>query len=134
MTTARKLILVLGFALNIAAITTVSIITLHRHAANRAPVVDLGTIIVTPGNASSGYAVNGTVDLGSITVTPQDSATAKIAVSSSPAGGKTEPDEKADSATAVVMEALDTLSPGQYLNMSASMRALNTLVFERLGG
>jgi hypothetical protein len=142
MNTTHKLIIAVAVVVNLAAIVTVSAMTLHRHAVQAAQTIQLGAIVVTPTEADWSYAeARGvhrpvvTVQLGAITVTPTLTQLAEIADSKTVNTISTgAADAPQDAATVSLIEALAAFSPGQYLETDADLRLLNALVFERAGG
>lgn len=143
MSTTGKLIFALVIAANLAAIAAVSAVHLHRRAAPDSQVIYLGKIVVTPANASWKSPAEGAntpvIDLGTIVVTPTEAdwrfAEAHgvhrphAAVAS--VNDANSNDDQA--ATASLLQAMTALSPGQYLDTDATLRALDELVFQGPG-
>ncbi|HET7922167.1 MAG TPA: hypothetical protein VFM15_05375 [Gammaproteobacteria bacterium] len=147
----QKAILVAGLAINLAAIVTVSAVMHQREV--RAHSIQLGTIVVTPADAERRVAADGTIEmvLPPIRVTAADAerrvaangtidmVLPPVAVTAADAGdaqyAASGQDQDADNGLAVqiLLQTLDTLSPGQYLESSLSLDVLGTLAFDRAG-
>ena len=143
MNTTGKLIFALVIAVNLTAIAAVSSMNPHRRAAPQTRVVHLQKIVVTPANAPwkspTGDAEAQVIKLGTVVVTPTEAdwrfaeahgvyrsrGVATAAVNTDDTGDQTAADP--------VLHALAALSPGQYLDAGAALRALNTLVFDGRG-
>ncbi len=143
MNTTHKLIFAVALAVNVAAIATLSAVTLHqRNPVRPTPTINLAPIVVTPTEADWRYAeAHGvrrsvaTVALGVIVVKPTAEQLAEVAAvkaaSHTPASGT---DRSRDAGAASLVEVLDNFSPGRYLDADAPLRVLNALVFARQGG
>ncbi|MGA9852507.1 MAG: hypothetical protein WBR15_06190 [Gammaproteobacteria bacterium] len=135
MNSTRKIIFAIAFAVNAAAIAAITTDSVHQHSMRQANTIELGTIVVTPADA-----IPGTVNLGAIVVTPSDAdwryagahgvrRQAATLLAESDTGNRME-----DSAAASLVQTLNALSPGQFLDADAAMRLLNMLAFEGQGG
>lgn len=120
----QKLILAAGLAVNIAGFATLGVVMHNRDVASH--TIELGAVIVTPVDAGVKVASNGTVELAPVVVTRAHSEERYAAR-----------DAERQAAMApgmgVMVQAIDALSPGQYLDSSAALDALSTLAFERVG-
>ncbi|MGH8306772.1 MAG: hypothetical protein ACRER0_00710 [Gammaproteobacteria bacterium] len=130
----RKLILAVAFAVNVAIIVAVSAMSIHQHGVHQTNTIELGAIVVTPADA-----IPETVNLGAIVVTPTDAdwEYAEAHGVQRPVAKTTSVFDAGmdeDAAASSLMQALNALSPGQYLDTDAAMRALNTLAFAGQGG
>ncbi|HEX6549908.1 MAG TPA: hypothetical protein VF117_04490 [Gammaproteobacteria bacterium] len=120
----QKLILAAGLAVNIAGIATLGVVMHNRDVASH--TIQLGAVIVTPVDAGVKLASNGTVELAPVVVTRAHSEERYAAR-----------DVEREAAVApgmgAMVQAIDALSPGQYLDSSAALNVLSTLAFERVG-
>jgi hypothetical protein len=125
----QKLILAIGLAANIAGIATVGMVMHDRYVASH--TIELSKVVVTPANAEGGplasnEAIN--LQLAPVVVTPADSGD-RYAANEAQIGFQAGESQ----AVEVMVQAMDALSPGQYLDSSAALNALGTLVFDRVG-
>lgn len=126
----HKVIIGLCLAANVVSIAAIATVIHHRHTANQQQVVDLGTIVVTPANAEKdAVASSRVIDLGVIVVTPAP-AQQQYAANAVPAQNG---QSAAIPAIETLVQAMDALSPGEYLDNSATMDLLGTLAFDRVG-
>ena len=120
----QKLILAAGLAVNIAGLATLGVVMHNRDAASH--TIQLGAVIVTPVDAGVKLASDGSVELAPVVVTRAHSEQRYAAR-----------DAERQAAMApgmdMMVQAIDALSPGQYLDSSAALDALSTLAFERVG-
>ena len=122
--TTQKLILAAGLAVNIAGFATLGVVMHNRDVASH--TIQLGAVIVTPVDAGVKLASDGTVELAPVVVTRAHSEERYAA-------------RDAERQAAVVpgidvmVQAIDALSPGQYLDSGAALDVLSTLAFERAG-
>ncbi|MGH8371961.1 MAG: hypothetical protein ACRETO_04430 [Gammaproteobacteria bacterium] len=125
----QKLVLAIGLAVNIAGIATVGVVTHNRYVASH--TIELSKVVVTPADAEGGpLASNEAIhlQLAPVVVTPVDTEDRYAA-------NETQGMAQISAAPAieVLVQAMDALSPGQYLDTSAAMGVLSTLAFERIG-
>ena len=157
MNTTSKTLIAVAIALNIGAIVAITGLALHQRS--QPNTVDLGRIVVTPADSDSGGVNLGailvtpsaadwryaetrgvqrpamkTIALGTIVVKPTAEQLAEIAdarlTRSVP---RTEPATAEDLVSASLVEALESFTPGKYLDTDITVRALNALVFEHSG-
>jgi hypothetical protein len=154
MNTTSKTLIAVAIALNIAAVTgmvlrqqsqgdRVDLGSIVVTPADSNPgTVNLGTILVTPSDADWRYAqargvqrpAMKTIALGSIVVTPTAEQLAELADASiTRHAPDAEPVTAEDMVTTSLVEALESFTPGNYLDSGSAMRALNALVFEHSG-
>lgn len=104
--------------------------------------VNLGAILVTPSNADWRYAqARGvqrpavkTIALGTIVVEPTTEQLADVADAMLTSDASTTASTTAaDVASASLFEALESFTPGKYLNADDTLQVLNALVFEHSG-
>jgi hypothetical protein len=125
----QKLVLAIGLAVNIAGIATVGVVMHNRYVASH--TIELGKVVVTPADAEGGpLASNEAIhlQLAPVVVTPAD-------IEDRYAANGTQDMAQVSAAPAIeiLVQAMDALSPGQYLDTSAAMGVLSTLAFERIG-
>ncbi|MGH8362831.1 MAG: hypothetical protein ACRESQ_05720 [Gammaproteobacteria bacterium] len=156
MNTTGRMIFALVIAADLAAIATVGAVNLHRRAVQETRVIELAKIVVTPAKATAEP-----IELAAIVVTPSDAdwryaeahgvsrpamtsvalatvvvqPTAEQVATMQLAGvvPATTAGAAEDAAAASLMQALTALSPGQFLDTGAALRAFNVLVFDGLG-
>ncbi|HEX5340658.1 MAG TPA: hypothetical protein VFX47_07230 [Gammaproteobacteria bacterium] len=125
----QKLILVIGLAANIAGIATVGTLMHNRYVASH--TIELSKVVVTPADAVGGpLASNEAIQLtlAPVVVTPADTEERYAA------NAARHEDQASDtSAIEVLVQAMDALSPGEYLDSSAAMDVLSTLAFVDAG-
>jgi hypothetical protein len=125
----QKLILAFGLAVNIAGIATVGVVMHNRYIASH--TIELSKVVVTPADAEGGpLASNEAIQLqlAPVVVTAADTEGRYAA------NGNQNGVQASDApAIEVLVQAMDALSPGEYLNSSAAMDVLSTLAFERIG-
>ena len=127
--TIRKTVIGLCIAVNVAAMAAIGVVMHQRYVAGH--TIDLGTIVVTPTPAQlHEVAANRVIDLGVVTVTPTAEQLQYAA------NMKANNDSEAQAADLPAFESLvqslESLAPGQYLDNSADVAAFATLAFERL--
>jgi len=141
MSTTGKLIFALVITANLAAIAAVTAMSRHSHANRDTQVIHLGKIVVTPANdpwkSPTGDAENQTIQLGAVVVTPTEAdwRFAQAYGVNRPEGAAESAvvDHAQDSTAASLLQAMAALSPGQYLDSDAALRALDALVFQGAG-
>jgi len=157
MNTTSKTFFAVAIVLNITAIAVVTGMVLRQHS--QPNTVDLGSTVVTPADSDSGrvnlgailvtpndadwrYAeargvqrpAENTIALGSIVVQPTAEQLAEIADTSITRNAPgTEPATAEDVVSTSLVDALESFTPGNYLNTYTALRALNALVFAHSG-
>jgi hypothetical protein len=124
----QKLILAIGLAANIAGIATVGVVMHDRYVASH--TIELSKVIVTPADAEGGPLTSDEaiqLTLAPVVVTPADTEARYAA-------NETQTETQASDAPAIeiLVQAMDALSPGQYLDSSAAMDVISTLAFEHI--
>lgn len=129
MSTTGKLIFTLVITANLAAVATVTALSRHAHTIRDTQVIQLGKIVVTPANTETQ-----TIQLGTVVVTPTEAdwrfAQAHGVSRPVSAAELTGQERAQDSAVDSLLQAMAALSPGQYLDSDAELRALDALVFQ----
>lgn len=157
MNTTSKTLIAVAIALNIAAIAVVTGTVLRQQSQTNTVnlgsivvtptdtetrTINLGAIVVTPSDADWRYAqAHGvqrpamkTIALGSIVVQPTAEQLAEIADASITRNAPgTEPFTAEDLVSTSLVEALESFTPGNYLDTGTALRALNALVFAHTG-
>jgi len=127
----RKAVIGLCIAVNVAAMAAIGIVMHQRYVANH--TIDLGTIVVTPTPAQlRELAANRVVDLGTIVVTPTAEQLRYAANLKSTNGSEAQAQAAELPAIETVVQALDALAPGQYLDSNIDTAAFSTLAFDGL--
>lgn len=132
MNSTAKFIFAAVIAANLAAIAAVSIYTGLTRSAAETPVIQLGKIVVTPADAETP-----TIELGTVVVTPSDAdrrfAEAHGVWRPSDTGTSVSNRDAGQAAMTSLLQSIAALSPGQYLDTDAALRALDALVFDNQG-